>query len=89
MIKKREKKRNTKTETKAAKKREKVEDIFGVDEMTEGATNSDIDMEEDDLLKSPCQKCKPSLSRVTTTSTLNDHNDQFSSKPLLKSLYSP
>jgi hypothetical protein len=58
--------------------------------MTDGATNSDIYMDEDYFLKSPCcPKCKPSLSRVATESTNNDILEHPSSKSALKSNFSP
>ena len=61
----------------------------GPDMITEGATNSDIDLddEEEDSIKSPCSKCRPQLSRITTTSTSMDITTDL--KPTLKHFQSP
>ena len=50
----------------------------GPESMSEGATNSDVDMTEE-VYMSPCAKFKPtSLSRVSTACTQQEVNDQVS-----------
>jgi hypothetical protein len=59
--------------------------------MTEVATNSDIDEDQDiEQMRSPCFKCKPTtLSRVPTASTTNDNLDHCQPKYLGKTKFSP
>lgn len=84
---KREKKWNAKVQSKfvkaikesggAAAMKEEAEG-GGPDSMSEGATNSDIDMTEE-MCMSPCAKFKlTSLSRVSTACTQQEVNDQVS-----------
>ena len=53
------------------------EEVGGPELMTEGATNSDIDMSEG-VYMSPCAKFRPNLSRISTATTQQEVNDQVS-----------
>jgi hypothetical protein len=53
------------------------EEGAGPESITEGATNSDIDMSEE-VYMSPCAKYRPTLSRISTATTQQEVNDQVS-----------
>ena len=80
---KRERKWNAKVESKFGKAIKESggaaakEDVAGPESMTEGATNSDIDMSEE-VYMSPCAKYRPTLSRISTATTQQEVNDQVS-----------
>ncbi len=53
------------------------EEGAGPESMTEGATNSDVDIAEEEI-KSPCSKYRPNLSRISTATGQQEINDQVS-----------